>query len=62
MKKFSTISVTAIAILSFYTSLFAQTETDTTFAAQMNYIFAHVDKTKVPNTFSAVAITSAVIP
>lgn len=27
---------------------FAQTETDTTFFTQMNYIFAHVDKSKVP--------------
>ena len=26
----------------------AQTETDTTFFTQMNYIFAHVDKSKTP--------------
>jgi hypothetical protein len=27
---------------------YAQTEIDTTFFTQMNYIFAHVDKSKVP--------------
>jgi hypothetical protein len=29
-------------------NIFAQTETDTTFSTQMNYIFANVDKTKTP--------------
>jgi hypothetical protein len=36
--------------ITFFTTKkgFAQTETDTTFFTRMNYIFAHVDKSKVP--------------
>lgn len=35
-------------LFSFCNLSFAQTETDTTFSNQMNYIFANVDKTKTP--------------
>ncbi len=31
-----------------FTNIQAQTETDTSFSAQMNYVFANVDKSKVP--------------
>jgi hypothetical protein len=50
MKKIYT--ATAVVIIAmqllFYHSSFAQTETDTTFFTQMNYIFANLDKSKVP--------------
>ncbi|MEO6837648.1 MAG: hypothetical protein ABI185_04630 [Ginsengibacter sp.] len=40
---------TGIFILCLFGKIsFAQTETDTTFFTQMNYIFANVDKSKMP--------------
>ena len=50
MKKLYT--VTAVIVITmqllFYHSSFAQAQTDTTFFTQMNYIFANLDKSKVP--------------
>ncbi len=37
-----------IVLCLFCENTFAQTETDTTFSNQMNYIFVNVDKTKTP--------------
>lgn len=50
MKKFYTgVAVIAIIMqLLFCRIAFAQVETDTTFFTQMNYIFANLDKSKVP--------------
>ena len=48
MKKLYLFLITLITLCLFCENISAQTETDTTFFTQMNYIFAHVDKTKVP--------------
>jgi hypothetical protein len=48
MKKFYLMFISILMICLFSKNSFAQTETDTTFFTQMNYIFAHVDKSEVP--------------
>ena len=50
MKKlYKCLALILISTLLFFSkSSMAQTETDTTFYTQVNYIFAHVDKSKVP--------------
>ncbi len=50
MKKLYTITAVVVVTMQllFYHSSFAQAQTDTTFFTQMNYIFANLDKSKVP--------------
>ena len=48
MKKFYLWFTGIIVLCLVCENIFAQTETDTTFSNQMNYIFANVDKTKTP--------------
>lgn len=48
MKKIQHLFVCVLFSLIAFNSVFAQTETDTTFSTQMNYIFSNLDKTKVP--------------
>jgi hypothetical protein len=49
-RKRSALWILLTTALSFSSlSLVAQTETDTTFRTQMNYAFANLDKSKVPN-------------
>lgn len=48
MKKFYLMFTSILMICLFSKNSIAQTETDTTFFTQMNYIFANVDKTKTP--------------
>lgn len=47
MKKIYLMLMSIFTLCSF--SSYSQTETDTTFFTQMNYIFANLDKSKVPN-------------
>ncbi len=47
MKRNAQFLLTVLSCL-FTTVMMAQTETDTTFRTQMNYIFANLDKSKVP--------------
>lgn len=47
MKKFYLVLAYLISCI-FSQNSFAQTETDTTFFTQMNYIFAHLDRSKTP--------------
>ena len=48
MKKLCLWFTGVIILCLFCENISAQTETDTTFFTQMNYIFSHVDKSKVP--------------
>ena len=50
MKKLYTVTAVVVVTMQllFYHSSFAQAQTDTTFFTQMNYIFANLDKSKVP--------------